>query len=42
MGTQMNAYIKVVDLKGHDMFRPLLGHHQMSFRLLLLRTTATT
>jgi hypothetical protein len=35
MGTQMNVYIKVIKLKRNDMFRPLLGHHQMSVHLLL-------
>jgi hypothetical protein len=26
----MNVNIKVINLKRHDMFRPLLGHHQVS------------
>jgi hypothetical protein len=32
----MNVYIKVINLKWHDMFRPLLGHHQVLFSVKVL------
>jgi hypothetical protein len=32
----MDVYIKVVNLKWQDMFRPLLGHHQVSVSVKML------
>jgi hypothetical protein len=32
----MNVYIKVINLKWHYMFRPLLGHHQVSVSVKVL------
>jgi hypothetical protein len=32
----MNVYIKVINLKWHDIFRPLLCHHQVSVNVKVL------
>jgi hypothetical protein len=32
----MNIYINVLNIKWHDMFRPLLGHHQVSVSVNVL------